>query len=241
MLTYIIIGISIAFVLLFCFALAIASFSFDNYLQNLQKLDKIRNSQGFLTLDFVNQINQEYFNGSITVARCQRYMDCYSSGQIALSNETMSSNSLASLAIVSHELGHARQDARGNKLKQHWKFRRYGKIIGLLFMPLMLIGLLLSVLYIFDILNFACLIVGISCLGAGVLIFLFAIILKYQEIQIEKEASVYALDFLKEYLTTAEVKACQEFLKSARLTYWASLFKTMFGWTFLTKKEKMFR
>ena len=102
-------------------------------------------------------------------------------------------------------------------------------------------GAVLSLLQVFGVLEeIVYLIVGLVCLGLGLLIFIFAIFLKYKEIQIEKEASVFALDFLREFLTEEEVKKCKEFLDSARLTYWASLFRSMLGWTFLTKKDRMF-
>ena len=172
---------------------------------------------------------------------CPEYQDHYSAGIVALSQKTMASNSLASLAIVSHELGHAKQDATGDKLKKHWKMRRTGKICGFFFLPVVLVGAVLSLLQVFGVLEeMIYLIIGLVCLGLGLLIFIFAIFLKYKEIQIEKEASVFALNFLKEFLTEEEAKKCKEFLDSARLTYWASLFRSMLGWTFLTKKDRMF-
>ena len=64
---------------------------------------------------------------------------------------------------------------------------------------------------------------------------------KEREIKIEKEASDFAVEYLKEVLTTDEIKICRDFLNSARLTYWASLFKGLLGWTFLTKNDSMFK
>ena len=241
MLTYIVVGIVIVFSLFLCFALAVASFSFDNYTENLKKADQFRNSYGIRTLDYVGEINKKYFRSRLKIMACPEYQDHYSAGIVALSQKTMASNSLASLAIVSHELGHAKQDASGDKLKKHWKMRRTGKICGFFFLPVVLVGAILSLLQVFGVLEeMIYLIVGLVCLGLGLLIFIFAIFLKYKEIQIEKEASVFALDFLREFLTEVEVKKCREFLDSARLTYWASLFRSMLGWTFLTKKDRMF-
>ena len=109
-------------------------------------------------------------------------------------------------------------------------------------MPVVLCGIVLSVLYLLEVLpQTAVLIAGLALLGLGVLIFIFAVYLKYKEIQIEKEASKYAMEYLRELLTPQECKACEEFLDSARLTYWAVLFKTLLSWTFLTGKDKMFR
>ncbi|MBE7075489.1 MAG: hypothetical protein E7375_00265 [Clostridiales bacterium] len=241
MLTYILIGVAVGFVLLLCFCLAIANFSFDNYNEKLQQLDGVKNSYNITTRDYVAAINHKYFKDTLRLASCPKYYDNYSKKTISLSAETMFSNGLASLSIVSHELGHARQDATGDKLQKHWQLRKVGRIIGRLFLPLILIGIILSVLNVFEVLNhLAVLIVGGVCLGLGVLIFFFAIILKYKEIKIEREASDFAIEYLSEILTENEIKTCKEFLKSARLTYWASLIKVLFGWTFLTKKEKMF-
>ena len=240
--TYVIIGVVIALGILLCLALAIASFSFENYSSKHKVINSLRNSYGISTLEYTNAINKKYFNGRLAIKRCAEYQDHYSTGVVALSDKTMSSNSLASLAIVSHELGHARQDATGNTLKKHWRMRRTGRICGLFFMPLIIVGAIISLLWVFKVLpEIYYLVIGASCLGGGLLIFVFAIVLKYREIQIEKEASDFALEYLREILTDQEVKKCQELLNSARLTYWGSLIRTLLSWTMLTKKDEMFK
>lgn len=137
---YVVIGLLVAFAIFVCFALAVASFSFDNYYENLKKTNKMRNGCGVSTLDYVDEINDKYFDSKLNIMRCPEHQDHYSSGVVALSEKTMASNSLASLAIVSHELGHARQDSQGNKLVTHWKRKRTGRIVGLFFMPLVITG-----------------------------------------------------------------------------------------------------
>lgn len=239
--TWIIVGIVIALVLVLCFALAVASFSFDNYAEKLQNLDGTRNSYGITTLQYVDAINKQYFGGRLKIARTQEWFDHYSTGVVALSEKTMQSNSLASLAIVSHELGHARQDAEGT-LKKHWSLRKSGRICGFFFMPFLIVGIVFSLLWVFQVLpEIYFLVIGLVCVGAALLIFAFAVMLKYKEIKIEKEASVFALDFLREVLTEDEVKLCQDFLNSARLTYWGALVRTLLSWTMLTGKDKMFK
>jgi len=241
MLNYIIIGAVVLLAILLCFGLAIASFAGENYFDMLRKTRTIRNSYGIATMDFVAQINQNYFGGRLKIARCNPNDDHYGNGIVALSTETMSSNSLASLATVAHELGHARQDAEGDTLKKHFRLRSTGRIVGFFFMPMVIAGIALSLLYFFGVLqNNLYLYVGLGCSAIAVLIFFFSIILKYKEIKIEKEASTFALDYLREYLLEPEVKVCREFLDSARLTYWSVLFKTLLGWTFLTKRDRMF-
>ncbi|MGN1201030.1 MAG: zinc metallopeptidase [Candidatus Caccovivens sp.] len=238
MIFYIVIGIVIAFVLLLCFALAVASFSGENFMEKYKENDKIQISYRISTLEYVGEINRKFFDGKLKVAKCEQFRDHYSSGYVALSQQTMHSNSITSVAIVSHELGHARQDAEGDKLEKHWKLRRAGKICGLFFLPVVLVGITLSLLNIFSVLpQFMYLVLGLGLLGVGFLLFLFSVYLKYREVQIEKEASKYAVTFMQEVLTDDELKLAKEFLDSARLTYWAVLFKTLLGWTFLTKKN----
>ena len=240
--TYVIIGIAIIFVLFLCFALAVASFSFENYYEKLKQIDKIQNRQGISTLNYVKRINEIYFRARLQIAECPEFEDHYSTGKVSLSKKTMYSNSLASLSIVSHELGHARQDAEKNILKKHWKRRKVGKISGYFFLPLLVVGLVLAALYVFAVLtDITFLIAGLTLIGLSLFIFVFAIVLKYNEIKIEKEASDFAIEFLKEVLSEQEIKLCKEFLNSARLTYWASLLKTLLSWTMLTKKDVMFR
>lgn len=239
--TYIIIGAIAVVGVLLCFCLAVASFSSENFYEKLQENRAKRNSYGISTLDYVRAINNQFFDGRLKLARCEQYQDHYSTGVVALSAETMNSDSLASLATVSHELGHARQDTEGDKLQKHWRRRKTGRVCGLFFMPVVICGIVLSVLYLLEVLpQLAVLIAGLALLGVGVLIFFFAVYLKYKEVQIEKEASRYAMEYLREILTPQECKECKEFLDSAKLTYWAVLFRTLLGWTFLTAKNKMF-
>ena len=240
--TYVIIGVVVVLVVLLCVALAIASSSFENYRQKLNKVNNLPNSIGLTTLEYVDEINKSYFGGRLQVAQTKEFDDHYSGGVVALSPQTMYSNSLASLAIVSHELGHAKQDATGDTLRKHFRMRRLGRFCGLFFMPLLIIGAVLSILGVFNILpRVITLTTGLVLIGLSFLIFLFAIVLKYKEIKIEREASDFAIDFLKDILNTKELKACKSLLDSARLTYWASLIRTMLSWTRLTPKDTMFK
>ena len=59
-------------------------------------------------------------------------------------------------------------------------------------------------------------------------------------IAIEKEASKFAIDFLKQVLADEQVALCKKFLNDARLSYWADFFRTLLAWTFMTKKNKLF-
>lgn len=242
MMTYIIIGAIAVVGVLLCFCLAVASFASENFYEKLEETQNISNSQGISTVDYVKFMNKECFDDKLNIARCPKYNDHYSTGVVALSQDTMYSNSLASLATVSHELGHAKQDAQGDKLKKHWRRKKIGRVCGLFFMPSVLAGIVLCLLYLVDVLpQTYVLAIGFGLLVLGLLIFFFAVFLKFKEIQIEKEASKFAMQFLEQILPKQECKVCEEFLNSARLTYWSVFFKTLLSWTFLTSKDSMFR
>ncbi len=236
--TWIIVGVVLALVLLLCLALAVASFAFDNFMEKHQEMSQKRNSYRITTLEYVQEVNDEFFGGKLKVARCANLQDHYSSGVVAMSGQTMTANNLASLAIVSHELGHARQDQEGNALKKHWKLRRTGRLLSRLFIPLLIAGAIFSLLYVFGVLEEQMYLwIGLAFAGMAFLTFLFALFVKYKEIKIEKQASDYALEFLKKILSDKELKDCKEFLNSARLTYWASLIRTMLFLSGLANKN----
>lgn len=207
---------------------------------DIEKLDVEANSANLQTLEYVEKINNENFGGKLKILPAREYQDFYSSGKIGLSERTKMSNNLASLAIVSHELGHAWQDVSGNTLKKRNKWIRRGRLVGVLFVPLVVTAALFCLLWCFEFLDTAFLIAGLSCAGAAFLIFILSIIIKAREIRIEKEASKFALEFLSGYLRQDEIKECKELLDSARLTYWAGLLRTLLWWTGVSKKATMF-
>ncbi len=238
MITYILIALGGIFVVLLCIGLAIASFSGENYYRALQEARQYGNSRGITTMDFVSEINQNHFGERLALARCEEHCDHYGNGVVALSTSTMNSNSLASMSTIAHELGHARQDASGDTLKKHFNLRRRVRIVSHFFLPNVLIAIVFAVLFFFGVLEpIAWIYVSIGFAGLALFVFMYSLFLKYREIKIEKEASTFALDYLREYFSEKEVSVCKDFLDSARLTYWAVLFKSLLGWTFLTKRN----
>lgn len=231
-----IIGISIlALAVIFCFLLAVANFAGERFFEKYEKLNSIRTSCFLSSLEFASEINNKYFNGKLKIFKTDKKVgDAYSGGMLILSSQTLSSPSLASFTIISHEIGHARQDSEGKKLKSLNRLRKFGRIIGLFLFPLLLAGgiVMLALPYLFYL--------GLGLAIGGGLIFLIALFVKLKTISIEKEASMYALDYLGEYLNDDELSLCRKFLNDARLTYWADFLRTLFFWTFLTKKSKFF-
>ena len=236
---YVLIGLAVVIFLILCFCLAVANFSFDNFKEKSEEARRYANSAEMSTMEFVKEINSNHLKRPLQIEQCGEYEDHFSAGVIALSSQTMYSNSLASLATIAHELGHAIQYENG-QLSKHWQSRKKNRIIGKFFLPFIVIGAIFAILFVVGVLEIYSLYIGIAFFGLSFLIFLVAIYAKYREIKVEKGASKNAIILLKEYLTEPEIKICQDYLNSARLTYWGSLFRTMLGWTRLTKKDNMF-
>lgn len=225
----------IALAVLLCFILAIANYAGERFLEKYKSFDKVEAQTDLTPLEYIDLLNQKYFNQKLQVVQISSYAgDAYSKGKLFLSTNTINKNSLASYTIISHELGHAKQDKEGKKLKRLAFLRKFGRIIGGLMIPLMILGA------IFMIFGENLFWIGISLIGVGIVIFLTALVTKLITISIEKDASKNAIIFLQEILNNKEIKQCKKFLKEARLTYWGDFFRTLFIWTALSKKTKLF-
>ena len=236
--TVIIIIAVVIFIILLSAALSVASFSYDKFMQEYNNLIEIKIAQDITILDFVHTLNYNTFNGKIALKTVERDINNYyvpKAKVIALSKRTLTSNSLASFAIVAHEMGHALQDQQGSKLKLLNFLRRIGYFFGFLFLPSILAGIIL--LFFGERFRFISIIL-FACAG---LILLLAIIIKAQTISIEKDASQKGCEFLKTIMAENEVAKCKKLLNAARLTYWGDLFRLLLSWTMLTRKTNMFR
>ncbi len=225
----------IAFLLFICFGLAVANFALDKFYDVFEEIDKIYAQTELSPWQYIDILNQKYFDGEIVVKTISNVAgDAYSKKTLYLSGATQSSQSLASFAIISHEMGHALQDKQGSKLKTLNFLRRFGKVLGWFLMPMFIGGIVLMV-------GWAELFwVGVGLLAGCALTLILALFIKLRMIAIEKQASAFALDFLKEILQEEQVKQCKKLLDSARLSYWADFFRTLLAWTFMTKKTKLF-
>lgn len=232
--TIIIIIAIVVVLVLICLCLAIANYSLDSFYDKYSDLDKVGSESKLTTFGFFNYINKEYFNGQIKICRTDEGVGAgaYAKGVLFLTSRSMQSNSLASLSIIAHEMGHAQQDFSSNKLKRMTALRILGKIVGVFMFPLLIAGV---IMLFFGGNWFYC---GIGLLAGGLLIFILSVIIKAITISIEKEASKNAIVFLSEVINEKELKQCKKFLNDARLTYWGDMFKTLLGWTMLTRKRK---
>ena len=234
-LTWVIIALAIAFLLFVCFGLAIANFALDKFYDVFKEMDNVLAQTELSPWDYISKLNSEHFDNEIVVKTISNIAgDAYSKKTLYLSGATQASHSIASYAIISHEMGHALQDKRGSKLKTLNFLRRFGRILGLFLMPLFIAGIILMVAWqnLFY--------VGVGFLAGCLLILILALFIKLRMIAIEKQASAFAIDFLKEILQEDQIKLCKKLLDAARLSYWADFFRTLLAWTFMTKKNKLF-
>ena len=223
----------IAFAVLICFLLAIANFAGERFFERYEEVDKVFINNNLTPLGFANSINQKYFNGKLSVIPISSLAsDAYSKQKLFLSDKTLSTNSVASFAIIAHELGHAMQDNEGNKLKRLFAFRRLGRILSMLFVPAIIVGV---VLMLFNLMLWGVLSLSI---GGGILFMSFAI--KLRTIYLEKDASQKALKLLEGVLTEDELEIAKQFTNDAKLTYWADFLRLLLWWTALSKKSKLF-
>ena len=234
---WIIIGI-VVFIVLISAILAIANFSNERFLQEYEKYNKVYINNEIDVLDFVHMLNHNNFNDRLRVQEVKEDTNNYYYSKkkvVGLSRRTLTSNTLASFAIVAHEMGHAMQDKNGKKLKTHNFLRKFGAFVGYLFLPAIVAGIVL----LFFGIDFR--IYSYICFGVAGGILLLAILIKAITISIEKDASKIGLEFLEEIMSEDEVSKCKKLLNKARLTYWGDLFRLLLSWTFLTRKTKMFR
>lgn len=234
---WVIIGVIVLFLIL---ALSIATYSGAQLQDTYEVYNNELCSSKLTGGQFALMVADKITNGKIKVARTAGVMtDAYSSKAktVVISDETCDTPSVAALAIVAHEFGHALQDLNNTKkFKLNITLMKLTRHMGYLMFPLALIGLFL--LLVFSDLY----VVGIILLALSALIFLIALSLKFFSIPLERDASHRGLKILKdmEVLNEDELKMAHELLRSALLTYVGDFLRAILWWTFLTKRAKMF-
>ena len=151
---------------------------------------------------------------------------------LIISDEVCQTASLSSMAIVSHELGHATQDKESTLLFCSCRlFNMITKITNKFIIPLLVIGLFL---YIFKYPNDS---LGSILMVISGALFLIHFLNQILNIPLEYNASARALKFLKKYklLSSSEYKKAKHLLGIAAQTYIAGLLD---GLLILNKKKK---
>lgn len=233
---YVLIGVFVA-ILIVC--LSIASFAGAHVFEKYKYYNNFMSSSFTVAGDFCCMVSQRYLDCTVKIVkRGGELTDAYVPSQktVFLSENTFGNSSVASLAIAGHELGHAYQDYLDPKLfERHNFYKVLCKVLGFLTYPLFFAGIILL---------FASqsLLPSFLCVAGAILIFLFALFLKFATIKIEKDASKKALVFLRELdvLDEVELEYARKFLNAALLTYIADFLQAILGWTGLTRKTKIF-
>ena len=144
----------------------------------------------------------------------------YRNKVVALSDDIYSSYSAVSVAMATHEVGHAIQDDTDTaKFRIYKKFNLGSKILTPIFWLSFLVGIILLFAIPYD---FIPAYVAFGVMGGSVLI---EIIFKLSTVSMEKQASEFALDILqKEGFSDEELKLASHLYKAALTTYIAGIF-----------------
>lgn len=234
--------IVVAMVLLFIILGAwVANSSFDKYIETFKKMQGVKTSFDDSCGNFGVFLANRYFGGEVIVkaenADEIKSQGAYSPARktVTLSDDIAYKNSLAGVAIVAHEFGHAMQHKKNPKiLVRNFKLTKFVKFLG--FLNFVFIGL---AVYFFATGSLIPAIVFVVLLAVN---FLIAIILKISTLRLEKNASDIAMKILidTKIFSKKELALCKKFLTTAKKTYTADLFRALLSWTGLTRKTKIF-
>ncbi len=185
-----------------------------------RKYLKVGNSAGLTGSQFAGiAINQLDLDISLGVTDGE-LADAYSPKRrlLVMSREVCDTASLASLTIVAHELGHAMQQQKNDRMFGLSQIvGKINRFTSKFFMPLLVAGL---VVLFFDVS------IATTLLWSSLGVFIFNIMDKIITIPVEYNASKRALWYLKEfhYLSAPEQAKAKRLLGIAAQTYIASLF-----------------
>lgn len=161
--------------------------------------------------------------------------DAYSSKQktLYLSQDICESESLASCAVVAHELGHAMQDKENMPLfRLNHLLNRFTHFTNRFILPLLIFGLA------FMIFKWPTETIGLNMVISSAILFGLHALFKLLTIPVEIDASKRAIKFLtnNKIITKNEVPKVKKFLRTAAQTYVVALFDD-----FAITARKLFR
>lgn len=192
-----------------------------------QKYDKVPTRQGINTVALLYFL-RDTFELDFDIRRIHgKLTDCYipSKKIIAVSDATFNNSSVAAVAIVSHEVGHAIQHKKSTFLFNLHRFvGGVVSIFGRLVVPTAIASLVFILLGQYTSYALIALYIAAGILVAGILFKLFTIPIEYS-------ASSIALGFLKDYqiLNDEELKIAKKFTDAAAFTYVAEFIKDILG------------
>ncbi len=230
--SYQILAIVLGIVLLFIIIVLTSKQRIFRTYEKYMKIDNKMNLTG-KELAFLSKANLELTNLKFALTD-KKLGDAYSPKYetLIISEEVCNTASLASLAIISHELGHAVQHKNQTSLYfLNQMTKKLTKLTNKLIVPLLVIGMFLFLIkYPNDSLGKILMIISLS-------LFLFHILELIIVIPLEYDASRRALKYLKDYnyVSTSEYKKAKKLLRVAAQTYIAGLLDDLF---ILNKKRK---
>jgi Zn-dependent membrane protease YugP len=222
---------------IFCLAWR-ANFAYDNFQHHLEQNLQKETKYWATTAEFAKLLSQTFFSGAVAVEKakaCQEAFYAPHKKTVALGKDLLGQASVASIAVVAHEFGHASQAFQSPKmLVKHFKFDRFVGFLGNLNPVLIILATILGIA-----LGWAG---AVACLCAIILNFVIAIILKAKTVKLEKDASLRAMGMLEKlaFFSETDLKAIKKFLNSAKRTYTADFLCAVLGWTGLVKRTKFF-
>lgn len=193
-----------------------------------KKQIKIGNSQSLTGAQVAVYVREKY-RLNISFARTKTDLsDAYYPKKkvLLMSDKVCDTPSIASVAIVCHELGHALQDHERNKLfRTNMALSKITSITNKLIFPLIVVGL------IFYIFRFPTEPFGLILISIAIGLFLMHAILKLLTIPLEYDASKRAIKIIQEnnFLTKKEIAKTKKLLNNAGETYILALFDGIFG------------
>lgn len=196
----------------------IAQSSIDS---NYRKFSKINAKNGMTGGELASYIMK---NKTLDVAVNKingRLTDFYDSRNksVNISSENFDSASISALGVVAHEFGHALQDQECYKpFKIRQTVVKVSGFVSKAFFPIVLLGFLFNFAYIGGI-------IGTVLIGCALLFYASTLIANLATLPVEIDASKRAMRALEDLgvLNNEELKGARAVLKSAAMTYVASL------------------
>lgn len=207
---------------IFLFCIIFSATSYSRFLRAYNKYNNIEINCGATGYQLaVHAINMLNLKTKISTTD-KDLNDCYyiKKDIIILSKKNFYSSSIASAAIVLHEIGHAVQ-----KKDKYWLFR-FSQILALICKiakVLIIPGIICGTIFLFFSHLYS---YGILILILSLTFWFLLFLLKIIAIPVEINASKIAYNFLKEHniLNNSELKQAKKMLRFAIYTYFADLF-----------------
>ena len=232
------IWIAIAVLVFVVFLAMFANGAVREFLSAYDEANEIVCGSCLKAVDFAQNVNQFEFSNSLKIIQGKKsgVSDCYHTGArvVEISNANYGNASIAALAVIAHELGHAQQERDELKMfSSCLKKRKIAKWLALFIFPLLIAGVVCMF--------FLPVWIGGALVVLGILSFVFAISVKVSLLRVEKDASKRALVLLENYASfdNEELETAKNLLKKASNTYLSDILNALLSWTGLTRRSKL--